>query len=119
MTQRQQKLKELLKEQVSEIIHRELKDPRLGFVTVTDAEITADLRYGKVFVSIMGTDEEREKSMAVLKNSQRFVRQAFAKRVSMKVLPEIEFRLDASVDRGVRIFELLEEIRRDDKREPS
>ncbi len=119
MTQRQQKLRELLKEQVSEILHRELKDPRLGFVTVTDAEITADLRYAKVFVSIMGTDDERESSMAVLKNSQRFVRQAFAKRVSMKVLPEIEFRLDTSVDHGVRILELLEQIKREDKTEPS
>ena len=119
MTQRQQKLRGLLKEQVSEILHRELKDPRLGFVTVTDAEITADLRHAKVFVSVMGTDEEREKSMAVLKNSQRFVRQAFAKRVSMKTLPEIEFWLDTSVDQGIRMLELLEQIKRDEKTKPS
>ena len=115
MTTRQEKVKEFLKEEISDILRRDLKDPRLGFVTVTDSEITVDLRHAKIYVSIMGTDKEREESMAVLKNSQRFVRQAFAKRCTMKVLPEIEFRLDESVDRGARISELLEQIRRNDQ----
>ncbi len=119
MTTRQEKVKEFLKEEISDIIRRELKDPRLGFVTVTGAEITVDLRHARVYVSIMGTDQEREKSMAVLKNSQRFVRQAFAKRCTMKVLPEIEFRLDESVNRGARISELLAQIKRDDTSEAS
>lgn len=116
MTTRQNKLRELLKEEVSDILRREIKDPRLGFFTVMDAEITSDLRHAKVFVSIMGSEEERKQSMEVLKHAQHFVRQEFGKRVRMKVLPDIQFLHDESVDRGMRIFELLEEIKRDDEK---
>lgn len=116
MTTRQEKLVGLLKEEVSDILRREIKDPRLGFFTVIDAEISADLRHAKVFVSIMGTEEERKQSMEVLKHAQHFVRQEFGKRVRMKVLPEIQFVKDESVDRGVRMLELLEEIKRNEEK---
>jgi len=117
MTARQEKIQELLREEISDILRRELKDPRLGFITVTGAEITADLRHAKVFVSVMGSDAERAGNMAILKKAEHFVRQAFARRVKMKVLPEIEFRPDTSIDQGVRIFELLEQIKRDEEKE--
>ena len=116
MTTRQAKIVELLKEEISEILRRELKDPRLGFVTITDAEISPDLRHAKVFVSVLGTDQERQENMALLKKAERFIRQAMAKRLSMKVLPEIHFFLDTSVDHGVRIFELLDQIKRDENK---
>jgi len=115
MTTRQEKLRELLREEMSDILRREFKDPRLGFITVTGAEITPDLRHAKVFVSIMGPDEEKTRNMAVLKKAEHFARQALGRRVKMKVLPEIEFRLDASVDQGMRIFELLEQVKRDEQ----
>ena len=116
MTTRQEKLVKLIKEEVSEILRREIKDPRFGFFTVIDAEITSDLRHAKVFVSIMGTEEERKQSMEVLKHAQHFVRQEFGKRVRMKILPDIQFVQDESVDTGMHIFELLEEIRRDEQK---
>jgi ribosome-binding factor A len=119
MTQRQEKLREVLKEEISDILRREIKDPRLGFFTITDAEITTDLRHAKVFVSILGTEEERKTSIAVLKKAEHFVRQEFGKRVRMKVLPEINFYLDESVDHGVRIFTLLEQIKNNDSEESS
>jgi len=115
MTTRQEKIKGLLKEEISDILRREIKDPRLGFFTVTDAEISPDLRHAKIFVSIMGSEDERKQSMAVLKHAERFVRQELGKRIRMKVLPEIDFRVDESVDHGIRILELLEEIKRDDE----
>ncbi len=115
MTTRQEKIQELLREEISDILRRELKDPRLGFVTITGAEVTADLRHARVFVSVMGTDEERTRNMAVLKKAEHFVRQAFGRRARMKVIPEIDFRLDTSVDEGVRIFELLEQIKHDEE----
>lgn len=114
MSTRQEKIRSVLIEEISDIIRRELKDPRLGFLTVIDAEITPDLRHAKVFISIMGTKEEQATNLAVLKKSARFVRQVFGKRVKMKVLPEIEFVLDESVERGIRMFELLQQIKRDD-----
>jgi len=116
MTTRQEKLVGLLKEEVSDILRREIKDPRLGFFTVIDAEISADLRHAKVFVSIMGSEEERKQSMEVLKHAQHFVRQEFGKRVRMKVIPDIQFVKDETVDMGMHIFELLEEIKRDEQK---
>ena len=111
MTTRQQKVKELLKEEISDIFLKEFKDPRLGFLTIIDAEITSDLRHAKVFVSVLGSDEVREEQMAILKRSQHFVRQAFGKRVHMKTLPDIQFVLDTSADKSVRILELLEQVK--------
>lgn len=108
-------MRELLKEEVSDIVRREIRDPRLGFFTVIDAEITSDFQHAKIFVSILGTEEVRKQSMDVLKHAQHFIRQEFGKRVRMKVLPDIQFFYDESVDKGVRMFELLEEIKKDDK----
>ena len=113
-TTRQNKMRELLKQEVSDIIRREIKDPRLGFLTVTDAAITADMRHAKIFVTILGDEQQRKQSMDVLKHAQRFIRNEFGKRVRMKTLPDIQFFYDEAVDRGVRIFELLEEIKRDE-----
>ena len=117
MTTRQEKMCKLLKEEISEILRREIKDPRLSFFTIIDAEITSDFRHAKIFVSILGTEEERKQSMEVLKHAQHFVRQEFGKRVRMKVLPDIYFVQDESVDKGVRMLELLEEIRRNEEKQ--
>ena len=87
MTTRQEKVQELLKKEISDILRREFKDPRLGFITVIDTEVTPDLRHAKVWVSVMGSDEERVANMKVLKNAEHFVRLAFGKRVKMKTLP--------------------------------
>lgn len=115
MTTRQEKVQELLKQEVADILRRDFKDPRLGFITVIDTQITSDLRHAKVWVSVMGTEEEREANMKILKRSQHFVRQEFGKRVKMKTLPDIEFILDTSVDKGMRIFELLQRINKEDE----
>ncbi len=116
MTTRQEKLVQLLKEEISDILRREIKDPRLGFFTIIDAEISSDLRHAKIFVSILGSEEERKQSMDVLKHAQHFVRQEFGKRVRMKVLPDIQFYKDETVDKGVRMLELLEEIKKDEEK---
>jgi len=115
MTQRQERLGNLLKRDIGEILYREFKDPRLGFVTVIGVEISPDFSYAKVFVSIMGNEEEKDRSLAILKGAEHFVRSALSKRLKIRVLPEIDFRLDTSVDKGIRILELLEEIKRNDQ----
>jgi len=104
-----------LREEISDILRREFKDPRLGFVTVIDAELTPDLQYAKVYVSVLGTEAEQDENIKVLKHAEHFIRKAFGKRVRMKTLPQIEFVLDKSGERGVRILELLEEIKRDEE----
>lgn len=119
MTTRQNKVNELLKIEISDIILRELKDPRLGFVTITGAQVSADMRHANVFVSIMGTELDRAGNLALLKRAAHFIRQSLKKRVSMKVVPEIEFKLDTSVDKAIRMLELLEQVRRDEEEKPA
>lgn len=118
MTTRQERIRELLKEEISDIIRREFKDPRLGFITITDAEITADLKHAKVYVSVLGSDEEKSQNMAILKRAQHFVRQAFGRRVKMKTMPDIEFKLDTSVEKSIKLLELLEQIKHDEESRP-
>ena len=117
MTTRQEKVQELLKEEVADILRKEFKDPRLGFITIVDTEVTSDMRHAKVFVSVMGSEKDRKVNMGILKKAQHFVSWALKKRVSMKVTPEIEFVLDTSIDQSIRLLELFEQIRHDENRE--
>jgi len=115
MTTRQEKIKELLKVEISDIIRRELKDPRLGFITITDAEVSKDLRYAKVYISVLGDEKAKEESLAVLQHAAGFIRGEFGRRAFLKVIPEITFKMDTSVEHGARIFELLEQEKRHEK----
>lgn len=111
MTTRQDKVKELLKIEVSKIIQTQIRDPRLGFVTVTDAEVSKDLRQGRIFISVLGDDEQRRDSLAILQKATGFIRREFGRRVTMKVIPEISFKIDSAVEQGSHIFELLQKVK--------
>jgi ribosome-binding factor A len=111
---RQEKVRELLRMEISEIIQREVSNPRVGFVTVTDAEISPDLRHAKVFISILGDQAQKDQGMKALRSATSFIRTAFAKRANMKVTPEIVFVEDKVLERGSRIFELLEKMKKED-----
>lgn len=107
---RSQRVSDLLREEIAEIIMRRLKDPRLGFVTVTGVDITEDLKIAKVFVSVL-KQEDRELTLEILNSARSFVRSEVAKRVRMKVIPSIEFKIDESIEYGARIDRLLKEIK--------
>lgn len=110
---RPQKVAEAIKQQVSLIIHDELKDPRLGFVTITDVEIAADMRNAKVFFSVLGNEEAHQKTQAALDSALGFIRTLVAKRINMRFAPEIIFRPDRSGEYGARIEQVLAEIKED------
>lgn len=109
-TIRQEQVQNRLIEEVSEMLRRDLKDPRLGFVTVTGAEITRDLKFAKVFVSVLGSEEEKQQTLDALKRASGFIRGEFTRRAHLRVAPEIAFQGDVSLSRGARIFELLKQI---------
>lgn len=92
------------------MLRRDLKDPRLGFITVTNAEISRDLRHARVFVSVLGSEEEREASIAALRRAAGFIRGEFTRRARLRVAPEIDFRHDEGIARGARLLELLHTI---------
>lgn len=107
---RSSRVAEEIKKEVSVIISRELKDPRVGFVTVTGVEVTNDLRYAKIFVSVLGSEEDEERSLAALNNAKGLIRSEIGKRIRLRFAPEITFIVDKSLEKGARINQLLAQV---------
>lgn len=113
MTRRTERLQEFIKEQVSEIIQQHVRDPRIGFVSITDVEVSADLRHAKIFVSVLGDEDAKTASMAGLESAVKFIRGELGRRLQMRYTPEIMFRLDTSIERGSRVVSLLRDVTRE------
>lgn len=97
-----------MKQEIADILMRKIKDPRIGFVTVTDVEVADDLRNAKVFVSVYG--EDKEASLKGLKSAAPFIRSELGKRMRIRFVPELLFRFDGTVEQGAHIMELLRTI---------
>ncbi len=110
MTRRTEKLKEFIKEQVSEIILQEVRDPRIGFVSVTDVEVSGDLRHAKIFVSVLGDEDAKTATISGLQSALKFIRGELGRRLQMRFTPEILFRLDTSIERGSRVVSLIRDV---------
>jgi ribosome-binding factor A len=106
---RMRRVNEAVREVLSSRLTAGLKDPRIGFVTVTAVETAPDLRNARVYVSILGTDEEREQTLEGLTSSRGFLQAALGNELRMKRTPTLEFAHDDSVDHGFRIGRLIEE----------
>lgn len=113
---RAERLAALMKEEISGIIRRELKDPRIGFATVTGVEVSVDLRHVRVFVSVYGTEEEKRQTLRGLESATGFIRNEMGKRIRLRYTPEILFSLDSSIERGARVFELLHLVNKEDRK---
>ena len=110
-----EKLQELIKQEMSKMLLKELKDPRIGFVTVTDVEMTGDLREAKIYVSIFGDAEQVKSSLEGLNSALGFVRREIGQRIRLRFTPEISFALDTSLDYGDHIQKLLLQVEGDVK----
>ena len=110
---RVEKLQELMKQEISDIIFHELKDPRIGFVTVTSVACTEDLREAKIYVSVMGDEKKARDTLNGLNSSLGFVRREIGKRIRLRFTPEISFALDTSLSYSDHIQRLLNEIHED------
>jgi ribosome-binding factor A len=99
---------EAVREVLSGVITQELKDPRVGFVTVTAVETSPDLRHARVFVSVLGDDPRRERSMDALRSAHGYLQRRVASELTLKHTPTLTFLYDDSVDRSLRIQEILE-----------
>jgi ribosome-binding factor A len=108
---RAERLAEEIREQVAQMIASELKDPRLGFVTVTRVELAHDLGHARVHVGVLGSEAERAKSLQALRQASGFVRRELGKRLRIRHTPEIDFRYDKGLDATDRVARLLEEDR--------
>jgi ribosome-binding factor A len=101
------RVNQLIKEEVSMILQRELKDPRLGFVTVTEVDTSNDLRQAKIFVSVLGGDDQWKASMAALTSARGFIRNWLRRHLDLRVTPELMFHPDRSMEHAARIQALL------------
>lgn len=111
MARRPERLAEEVREEIARMIASELKDPRLGFVTVTRVEIAHDLRNAKVHVGVLGDAAERERSLAALRSAAGWVRRELGRRLRIHHSPQIDFRFDKGLDATDRVARLLEEER--------
>ena len=112
---RVEKLQELIKQEMGKMLLTDLKDPRIGFVTVTDVEMTGDLREAKIYVSIMGGQDEVKNSFEGLQSALGFIRREIGQRIKIRFTPEISFALDTSLDYGDHIQKLLLQVEGDTK----
>jgi ribosome-binding factor A len=109
---RRERVTELVHHELGDIIQREVRDPRLGWVTVTRVEMSPDLCYAKVFVSLLGGDEHAQRqSLRILERAGAFIRTELGRRVRLRQTPELHFKLDHSLEHSQRVMEILNEIR--------
>jgi ribosome-binding factor A len=106
---RQERLAEQIKEEVSMIIAGEVEDPRVGTVTVTDARLTPDLRYAKIYVTVLGSEQEIDESLAALKHAAGFIRTQLGAVLRMRRTPELHFVYDNTTESATRIEKILSE----------
>src|SRR5919202_338421 len=114
MSERLRRVNEAVKEVLSEGIG-ELKDPRIGFVTVTGVRTSPDLRHARVFVSVLGSERKREQSLEGLAAAHGVLQARLARELRMKRTPQLAFEYDPSVERGVRMAHLIDELAPDDE----
>jgi ribosome-binding factor A len=114
---RAERVSDQMKQEIADILMRKIKDPRIGFVTVTDVEVADDLRNAKVFVSVYGADTAT--TLKGLESASPFIRSELGRRMRMKFVPELLFRYDDSVERGAHIMELLHGIEDKDAKKGS
>lgn len=110
MSLRSNRVGEQMKKELGDIIGRKIKDPRIGFVTVTDVEVSGDLQIAKVYISVLGDSEQRENTLKGLSKAKGFIRSEIGKRIRLRKTPEIQFEFDESIDYGNRIETLISEL---------
>jgi ribosome-binding factor A len=115
MTRRTQQVGEMLREELDDIIRREVKDPRIGFFSITRVDVPTDLRSARVFVSVLGSDEERDDTLGALRAAAKFIRFHLKPRLRMRQIPELDFRDDRSMEYAQEISEALAEVRARDE----
>jgi ribosome-binding factor A len=108
-------LGELIAAELSELLRTRVKDPRVGFASITHVEVSGDLRHAKVFVSVMGNAEEQAETMKALRHASGFLRHELATRIVLRYMPELVFKLDTSIEEGARILALIQQVEQEEQ----
>lgn len=113
---RVRRVAEQIKKDVSQIISVELKDPRVaGMTSITDVQLSRDLKYASIYVSILGSEQEKEETLQTLIRASKFIRGEIGKRVRLRYTPELNFYLDTSIEYGAHIESVLKSLKKEEK----
>jgi ribosome-binding factor A len=107
---RRRQVGDLLRDEISFLIQRGLKDPRIGFTSITRVEVSPDIRYATVYVSVLGTDEEQSETLVALNSASGFIRHELGPKLTLRSIPMVSFRLDRSMEHAENVARLLREI---------
>ena len=119
MTYRVERLNSFLRQEISDIVQRYVKDPRLGsFVSVTSVEITKDMRYAKIFISRYGTDQEKADTIKALESASGYIRHELGERMKTRRIPELSFRLDNTMEKAAKVLKIIDDISTEEKPAP-
>jgi len=110
MTQRTDRIADLLRAELSQLILREMRDPRVELTTISRVEVSADLGHAQIHVSVLGPDDRREAAVAALEGAQGFLRRELARRLSLRITPHLKFHLDRGAEHSLKISKLLDEV---------
>ncbi|MEI7744878.1 MAG: 30S ribosome-binding factor RbfA [Chloroflexota bacterium] len=110
MSQRTERVDELLRQEIGALLSKEVADPRIGFATITDVETAPDLRHAKVWVSVIGQKGDRDETLRALADAMPFIRHELGKRLRIRRIPALHVQLDDSAERGTRLLHLLSEL---------
>ena len=113
-SQRAQRVAETIHKEISSLLIKGLKDPRIGFVTITSVDVTSDLRQARIYYTLMGSQESRAETQAGLDSCSSYIRQQLGRQLRLRFIPEIHFEYDASFDYGQKIEKLLSEVKADE-----
>ena len=114
-SRRPEQVAETLRQVITDALLREVRDPRVGFVTVTSVQVTGDLSHAKVLVSVPGEEADKARAVEGLRSAAGFLRSRAARVLTTRTVPELHFELDAGLEHAARIEELLQEIRREER----
>ena len=112
---RSEKVQVQLKREISRILHEDLKDPRIGFVTLTRIDLTGDLRYAKVYFSVLGDDADRRSSVEGIQSASGYIRRLVGERLKLRFVPELVFKLDKSIEYSIDLEKTFERLRNEQK----
>jgi ribosome-binding factor A len=112
---RADRVSDLLKEEISQLLLREVKDPHIGFITITDVEVSKDLQVAKVYYTILGDEKQLRESAQALNRASRFIKRQLGKRLRMRYIPDIIFKYDHSLEYGNRIDDILSHLENSEK----
>ena len=117
MRLRPERVQEALRQEISKVALEEVKDPRIGFLTITKVELTRDLRYAKVYFSVLGGAKEKALALKGLNSAKGYIKGVVADRIKLRLVPQLSFRIDESIEHTKEIYDLFEKIKKEKRDE--